>query len=271
MSSSIISFPNINKFINFRGKYLLPNIDNGDECYFILTKTSDKYLLTNNDINNKKVEIEVFAVGGGGAGGYYNGSGGHGGTVIYKKIDVKAEEILELRVGEGGFYVRDNRYSKGFQFNLYEGGIKDFFSGRNNYLMNSKPDDYISIGLKKKIERTISRINNLKPLIDNDINSFIINNPVAETSENSETTATEQWFNFGKGYTIDITSYLIVPYDCSIEITLESYKYGILFFYSENDINKNLRKTLLFIIQTLLIINIGLRLKMEKLLSQEKT
>ena len=178
MSSSIISFPNINKFINFRGKYLLPNIDNNDECYFILRNTSDKYLLTNNDINNKKVEVEVFAVGGGGAGGYYNGSGGDGGTVIYKKIDVKAEEILELRVGEGGYYVRDYRYIKGFQFNLYEGGINDFFSGRNNYLMNGKTEDYISAGLKKKIERTISRINNLKPLIDNDINSFIINNPV---------------------------------------------------------------------------------------------
>jgi len=242
MSSSIISFPNINKFINFRGKYLLPNIDNNDECFFILTNTTDKYLLTNNDINNKKVEIEVFAVGGGGAGGYYNGSGGDGGTVIYKKIDVNAEEILELRVGEGGYYVRDNRYIKGFQFNLYEGGINDFFSGKNNYLMNSKTEDYTSAGLKKKIERTISRINNLKPLIDNDINSFIINNPVGGTPENSETTATQQWFNFGKGYTMIINSFLIPPYDCSIEITLEAYRYGILFFYSDTDINKNLFK-----------------------------
>ena len=249
MSSTIISFPNINRFINFKGRYLLPNIDTPNSSYFILTNTVDKYLLTNNDINNKKIDIEIFAVGGGGAGGYYNGNGGDGGTVIYKNLEIAREEILELNVGKGAFYVNDNRYINGFKLKLYEGGINDFFSKKNNYIMNMKEDDLIISGLIKKIEKNVSDISNLKKFIDNDINSIIINNPIL-TDICSENPLKEEcydiknnWFNFGRGYTLEITSYFFVPYDCSIEIKLEAYKYGILFFYSDDDIKKNLFKT----------------------------
>lgn len=248
MSSTIISFPNVNRFINFKGRYLLPNIDTPNSSYFILTNTSDKYLLTNNDINNKKIDIEIFAVGGGGAGGYYNGNGGDGGTVIYKKLEIEKEDIYELKVGKGAFYVNDNRYINGFKLKIYEGGINDLFSIKNNYIMNMKEDDLIILGLIKKIEKNISDISNLNNFIENDINSIIINNPIL-TDICSENPLKDEcnniknnWFNFGKGYTLEITSYFFVPYDCSIEIKLEAYKYGILFFYSDDDIQKNLFK-----------------------------
>jgi len=249
MSSSIISYPNINKFIYFKGKFLLPNIDNNDASYFILTNTSDKYLLMNNDINNKNIDIEIFAVGGGGAGGYFYGNGGDGGTIIYKKLNIKKEEILELNVGQGAFYIRDNRFIQGFNLNIYEGGINDLFSTKNNYLMNMKQDDLITIGLKKKIERKISNLSNLHLLIHNDINSFIINNPINNNynynynnnnNDDNNNNNENKWFNFNKGYTIEINSYLFVPYNSSIEIILEANKYGILFFYNDDDIKKGL-------------------------------
>jgi hypothetical protein len=248
MSSTIISFPNINRFINFKGKYLLPNIDTQNSSYFILTNTTDKYLLTNNDINNKKIEIEVFAVGGGGAGGYFNGNGGDGGTVIYKKLEIEREEILELKVGKGAYYINDNRYINGFKLILYEGGINNIFSSKNNYIMNMKEEDIIIFGLIKKIEKNISEITNLKKYIETDINSIVINNPIL-TDICSENPLKDEcnniknnWFNFGRGYTLEITSYFFVPYDCSIEIKLEAYKYAILFFYNDDDIKKNLFK-----------------------------
>jgi len=216
MSSSIISYPNVNKFINFKGKYILPNIDNDKYSYFILTNTKDKYLLTNNDINKSNIDIEIFAVGGGGAGGYYYGNGGDGGKVIYKKLEIKKDVILTLEVGSGAYYVKDNKYIKGFKFILYEGLINDIFNEKNNYIMNMKDDDIILKGLIKKIEQKIPNLNYLSEI-------DILNNN-------------------NRSYTININSYFFVPYDCSIEIIIESPKYAIIFFYNDIDIKNNLFK-----------------------------
>jgi len=250
MSSSIISFPNINRFINFKGRYILPTIDNKNNSYFILTNTTDKYLLTNNDINNKKINIEVFIVGGGGAGGYYYGNGGDGGKIIYKKMELKKDEILELTVGKGGYYINDNRYIQGIELRIYEGGINDLFSLRNNYIMNMRYEDLLKIGLNKKIEKNISSLSNITDYYNinnnNDISSTIINNPIDNDfnydDNNNNNNNNNKWFNFKKGYTIELSSYFNVPYNCSIEINLEAYKYGILFFYNENDIKNGLFK-----------------------------
>jgi len=246
MASSIISFPNINNLINFKGKYIRPNIDENDYAYYILTNTSDKYILSNTNITNKPINIEVFAVGGGGAGGYFNGDGGDGGIVIYKNIEVKSNEILELSIGKGAFYVSDKNYINGFQIKIYDGYINDFFDTRNNYIMNMKPVDVINIGLNKKYEQKISNISNLKVITDNDVISTLITNPIQTeicndnpTPENCEGIVTN-WFNYNKGYTIEINSCLFIPYDCSIEIELTAFKYGILFFYNDDDLNNNL-------------------------------
>jgi|694.fasta_scaffold01147_10 hypothetical protein len=246
MSSTIISFPNVNKFINFKGKYILPKIDNDKYSYFILTNTKDKYLLTNNDINNRNINIEIFAVGGGGAGGYYNGNGGDGGTVIYKKLEIKKDTLLTLEVGSGGYYVTDNNYIRGFKFILYEGLINDIFNEKNNYIMNMNDDDIILKGLIKKIEQ---KITNLNYLTDIDINSTIINNPILKNQclENplSEDCLNNNnnFININRSYTININSYFFVPYDCSIEIIIESPKYAIIFFYNDDDIKNNLFKS----------------------------
>jgi hypothetical protein len=243
MASSILSFPNINNLITYKGKYLRPNIDTEDSSYYILTDTNDKYLLTNTNITNKPIDIEVFAVGGGGAGGYYNGNGGDGGMVIYKKIKVKSNDILELSVGKGAFYVNDKNFINGFQLKIYEGYIDDFFSTRNNYIMNTKPADLINAGLIKKVEQKISNIKNLKSIAENEVVSTLITNPIQNelcnenpNPENCEG-AVSNWFMYNKGYTLEINTYLIVPFDCSIEIEITAFKYGILFFYNDEDIN----------------------------------
>ena len=96
MSSSIITYPNLNKFIYYKNNYIKPVINTTDNAFYILTNTDDIYTINNDDTTNKIISIEVFAVGGGGAGGYYNGNGGDGGTVVYKSIDIKPNNSFEL-------------------------------------------------------------------------------------------------------------------------------------------------------------------------------
>ena len=100
MSSSIITYPNLNKFIYYKNNYIKPVINTTDNAFYILTNTDDIYTINNDDTTNKIISIEVFAVGGGGAGGYYNGNGGDGGTVVYKSIDIKPNNSFELSVGK---------------------------------------------------------------------------------------------------------------------------------------------------------------------------
>lgn len=244
MSSSIIIFPNVTKLINVNGNYIRPTIDTNDSSFFILNDINSKYLLTNTDIANKDINIEVFAVGGGGAGGYFNGNGGDGGMVIYKSLQIKSNDVLELSIGKGAFYVKDNQPIKGFLLKIYEGSINDFFNIQNRYLMDMKPADLITKGITKKIEKKVSKIATLKILTEDDVDLTLITNPIySEECEKNPTgencgTVVKNWYAYN-GYTIEIYSNFQVPYDCSLEIEITAFKYAILFFYSDNDINNN--------------------------------
>lgn len=242
MSSSIIIFPNINKLVKFKGGYLRPTIETETNAFFILTDTSDIFSITNTDVTNRDINIEVFAVGGGGAGGYFNGSGGDGGMVVYKTIPVKSNESLDVSIGKGSFYIKDNTYNNGFLLKIYEGAVNNLFNPQNNYLMNTKPADLITAGLTKRVERKVSKIATLKLLAENDVDLTVITNPIYadECSANPNSAEcrppTTEWLLYNKGYTLEISSLFFVPYDCSISIEITASKYAILFFYSDADI-----------------------------------
>jgi len=245
MASSIITYPNLNKFVFYKKNYIKPIINNNDNAFFILNNTDDIYILNNNDPTNKILNIEVFAVGGGGAGGYYNGNGGDGGTVVYKSLNINPNTAFELSVGKGAYYVSDNTYNNGFQIKLYEGYINDFFSTEKSYLMNMKPIDTINNGLNKIWEQRVNNISSLKTIIENDVNAEIITNinqneicSLDSTNENCKNN-TKTMFLYNKGFTFNIYSVFFAPIDCSIEIELTAFKYAILFFYSADDIKNN--------------------------------
>ena len=242
MSSSIITYPNLNKFIYYKNNYIKPVINTTDSAFYILTNTDDIYTINNDDTTNKIISIEVFAVGGGGAGGYYNGNGGDGGTVVYKSIDIKPNNSFELSVGKGAYYVTDNAYNNGFQIKIYEGFINDFFQKEKSYLMNMKPVDTINNGLNKIWEQKVNNITSLKTIIENDVEAEIISSINQNDICNSDPTnegcqnTTKTMFLYNKGFTFNIFSIFFSPIDCTIEIDITAFKYAVLFFYSKEDI-----------------------------------
>ena len=256
MASSIITFPDLDNLIYYKSKYLKPILNETEHAYYILNNTEGTYMITNNNTTNKLINVEAFAVGGGGAGGYYNGNGGDGGTVIYKSFTIEPNTELELSIGKGAYYVKDNTYNNGFQVKLYEGYIIDFFETQKSYLMNMKPVDTISNGLNKMWEQKVTSISSLKTIIENDVDSEIItninqnelcrNNPNSENCEN----AIKTMFAYNKGFTFNIYSVFFAPFDCEIEIEITAFKYAILFFYSDDDVKNKLFDNDLTLYQT---------------------
>jgi len=242
MASSIISFPDLNKFLFYKNNYVKPVLTDDNYGYYILNNTDDNYTVNNISSTNKIVNIEVFAVGGGGAGGYYNGNGGDGGTAIYKSLAIEPNTILELSVGKGAFYVSDATYNNGFLVKLYEGFITDFFETQKSYLMNMKPADTITNNLNKIWEQKVNSISSLKTIIENDVDSQIITNinqnEICKNDPNADgcEKITKTMFAYNRGFTFNIYSVFFVPYNCDIEIEITAFKYAILFFYSDDDI-----------------------------------
>jgi hypothetical protein len=260
MSSTNVSYPNLNEFISLNNEYIKPTINNKDAAYYVLTNTSNKYIINNNAVMSKNIEIGVFAVGGGGGGGLENGSGGNGGNVIFSNIIANVNDILELSVGKGAYYLTNNQYVNGLRGILYSGYLPNMLLQQNSYIMNMNPVDISNLGLKKQWERNISDTTSISSITNNEIipivfkgpndipnyydNRFNYDNIICQPQQNvicDQTTLKKQKtsLKYDRNYTLELTGIFTAPVDCMVDFNITASKYGILFVYNNDDILYN--------------------------------
>ena len=260
MSSTNVSYPDLNEFISLNSEYIKPTINTKDAAYYVLTNTSNKYIINNNAIMSKNIEISAFVVGGGGAGGLENGNGGNGGNVIFSNIIANVNDILELSVGKGAYYLTNNQYINGLKGVLYTGFIPNLLLRQNSYIMNMNPVDISNLGLKKQWERNISDTTSISSITNNEIipivfkgpndipnyydNRFNYDNIICQPQQNvicNQTTLKNQKtsLKYDRNYTLELTGVFTAPVDCMVDFNITASKYGILFVYNNDDIINN--------------------------------
>ena len=259
MSSTNILYPDLKEFISFNDEFIDPIINTKTAAYYILTNTNNKYILNNNSIISKNIEINVFAVGGGGAGGLQYGNGGNGGNIIYSKLIANVNDILELSVGKGAFYTTNNIKVNGLQGTLYNGYISNIFSNENSYIMNMRQVDLSTLGLNKQWDRTIDNLSSIETITSGDIipiifkepndtvnyydDRFIYNNVYCKSTETytckNDYIIQKTGLLYDRNYTLELNGTFISPIAGTVEFVFTASKQGILFLYNNDDITTN--------------------------------